>query len=145
MKGYTRSPAETERLLAALSVALYANPDQRLGQLLLNTARNEYGEQPSTSRLWKIHDEAWIEDFLTNVPNEERQRVGSTFRVHGLPCPVCKQYALIGYLYTNENGQHMHTRYVCTFWRSGVKEDLSGATYEPCNWSGGTVPGWDLV
>lgn len=52
-----------------------------------------------------------------------------------LPCPACGQDSVFGYRLDNEDGEHMHTRYVCAFWRRG-------ATLR-CGWSGWSVPGWD--
>lgn len=66
----------------------------------------------------------------------EPDRTGSTFRVD-LPCPICGHQTVIGYLYVDQAGRPMHTRYVCTFWQSGM------APNEPCNWWGWSVPGWD--
>lgn len=71
-------------------------------------------------------------------------RAEHTFPVD-LPCPDCGQNSLFGYSYRNEKGEHQHTRYVCNFWRSGLKEDLSGSLHKPCNWSGPFVPGWDVA
>lgn len=61
-----------------------------------------------------------------------------------LPCPNCGYLTVIGYLLVNERGEHMHTRYLCTFWQSDVL--TPGYTYHatyPCGWQGWTVPGWD--
>lgn len=73
-------------------------------------------------------------------PAENRR--GSFFTVDDLPCPSCDQYTVVGYLLIDEHGRHQHTRYRCTFWRSGVKPDLSGALHAPCEWEGWSVPGW---
>lgn len=66
------------------------------------------------------------------------------FTVDDLPCPKCGQYTVIGYSYHNENGEHMHTRYRCTFWKSGINRSTLPRTYdrtEPCDWDGWSVPG----
>lgn len=52
-----------------------------------------------------------------------------------LPCPRCSQRRIICYRLDNERGEHMHTRYACTFWGSGQPR--------ACGWLGWTVPGWD--
>lgn len=61
--------------------------------------------------------------------------IGQTFTCSPLLCPVCQQDSVIGYLLTNERSEHMHTHYVCTFWKSGETRR--------CGWSGWIVPGWD--
>lgn len=52
-----------------------------------------------------------------------------------LPCPKCNQDSVVGYLLRNEQGEHMHTHYLCRFWASG--------TTKACGWHGWSVPGWD--
>lgn len=52
MRGYTREPEVTEKLVAALRDALYANPEMRLGQLLINVTGRE--------ELWNVYDETFI-------------------------------------------------------------------------------------
>lgn len=65
-----------------------------------------------------------------------------SFKCQDIRCPNCKQTGTImGHYLADENGRHSHTRYLCTFWRSGIKPDLSGSTHEPCGWSGWRVPG----
>lgn len=76
-------------------------------------------------------------------PAHPTSKFSQTFTVDDLPCPDCGQFRIIGHYFTNEKDEHMHTRYVCTFWRSGVKPDLSAALHEPCGWLGASVPGWD--
>lgn len=56
-RGYRRSDATHYTLLYALADALYAYPEQRLGQLLVNATRRDDGSQ---SDLWNKHDEEWI-------------------------------------------------------------------------------------
>lgn len=60
-----------------------------------------------------------------------------------LPCPDCGQDSVIGYLFLNEHGEHMHTYYVCTFWPSGKRADGGYEVRPRCGWGGWTVPGWD--
>lgn len=47
----------TEKLIAAISEALRARPNERLGQMLKNTAVFN----GRILGLWDIHDEDWIE------------------------------------------------------------------------------------
>lgn len=68
-------------------------------------------------------------------------RVGLTW-LCDLPCPQCQQMTVIGILLTNERGEHMHTLYQCTFWRSGIGSDHR-SLHSACRWSGWSVPGWD--
>lgn len=56
--GYTRSEETYYALVDALAEALWANPNQRLGQLLINATRRDDGSQ---SDIWNKHDEAWIQ------------------------------------------------------------------------------------
>jgi hypothetical protein len=70
-------------------------------------------------------------------------RAERTFNVD-LPCPSCGQDSLFGYLLLNERGEHMHTHYVCRFWRSGIKPDLSASLHKHCGWHGWSVPGCDF-
>lgn len=58
-----------------------------------------------------------------------------TWPVKDLPCPRCGEKRILGYRLDNENGEHMHTHYVCTFWASGPDGR--------CGWSGWFVPGWN--
>lgn len=60
MQGYERSEEVSTKLIAALRDAIYANPDQRLGQLLINVSRRDDGSQSDS---WNRHDEQWIEDL----------------------------------------------------------------------------------
>jgi hypothetical protein len=71
---------------------------------------------------------------FSGPPNPDR--TGTTWRCDG-PCPECGHETVIGYLLVNEHGDHAHTRYLCTFWRSGGPR--------PCGWQGWFVPGWDAV
>jgi hypothetical protein len=64
-------------------------------------------------------------------------RTGTTF-LCDRPCPRCGHMTVIGYLLVNEDGEHMHTRYVCTFWQTQMPRVLG-----QCDWAGWTVPGWD--
>jgi hypothetical protein len=66
-------------------------------------------------------------------------QTGTTFAVE-TPCPDCGQRSLIGYLLVNESGRHQHTRYACTFWRSGLSPDGLRPLHEPCGWQGWSVP-----
>lgn len=64
-QGYTRSPEVTERLLASLRAALYAHPQQRLGQILANSL----GEKD----MFNIYDEdvsAALDDYVDRFGNE---------------------------------------------------------------------------
>lgn len=70
-------------------------------------------------------------------------RTGTTWLVDTLPCPECRNMTLIGYLLVDEEGKHMHTKYVCTFWPTGVRQNRPYVNTNPCGWSGWTVPGWD--
>jgi hypothetical protein len=56
-----------------------------------------------------------------------------------LPCPDCghKEY-LLGFNYFNDDGEVMHSHYVCRYWESG-KTGAEGR----CGWHGWSVPGWD--
>lgn len=61
------------------------------------------------------------------------------------PCPDCGNVSLLGFLYLNQHGAHMHTHYVCTFWASeedpGVYMDPDhDSTVNRCNWHGWVVP-----
>lgn len=61
---------------------------------------------------------------------------GRTFVVDDLPCPSCgNKGGIVGLILSNEKGEHMHTKYACSFWPSGVAG--------PCGWNGWFVPGWD--
>lgn len=51
--GYNRNPEITDQLISAISNALRAHPNQRLGQLLSNISHHAV--------LWEIYDEEWIE------------------------------------------------------------------------------------
>jgi hypothetical protein len=62
-----------------------------------------------------------------------------------LPCPNCGESRLLGFLYLNQHGKHMHTHYVCTFWKSeedpGVYMDPDhDSTVNRCGWHGWVVP-----
>jgi hypothetical protein len=65
------------------------------------------------------------------------------FRVTTLPCPDCRNYTVIGYKLVNEDGDHMHTQYACTFWPAGVINGRLPRAKQPCGWQGWVVPGWD--
>lgn len=65
------------------------------------------------------------------------------FKVESLPCPECGRHTVIGYQFEDEDGNHMHTKYVCIFWPKGT---MIGDRYQgksQCGWTGWTVPGWD--
>jgi hypothetical protein len=64
-----------------------------------------------------------------------------SFKCDGYPCPNCGQSdTVLGYYFASEDGKHQHTRYVCTFWRSGL--DAGGyMQHNPCGWSGWTAGG----
>lgn len=90
-----------------------------------------------------------VADYLPKASDDELRaewqrrgmnldRAEQTFPMD-LPCPSCGQESLFGYSYQNEKGEHMHTHYVCTFWRSGVKSDLSASLHKHCGWHGWTV------
>lgn len=51
-QGHKRSPEVTAELVSALSKALYARPDWRLGQLLTIVAGGR--------DLWNVWDETWV-------------------------------------------------------------------------------------
>lgn len=53
----------------------------------------------------------------------------------GVPCPDCGQRRVMGYRLDTENGEHMHTHYVCTWWGKGQPKG--------CGWHGWSVPGWN--
>lgn len=71
-----------------------------------------------------------VEVLLAADPYDAR-----AWKVKSLPCPTCGNMTVMGYLLVKENDEHMHTHYVCTFWRS--------RTTVRCGWSGYSVPGWD--
>ena len=56
-----------------------------------------------------------------------------------LPCPSCGNMTVIGYLLVNEQGEHMHTRYACTFWPSEVRPGLPHQDTRRCGWEGWTL------
>lgn len=65
-----------------------------------------------------------------------------------LPCPECGNRSVIGFLYLDQHGQHQHTHYVCTFWRSPDDKSVYlkpgyDASKDRCGWHGWSVPGWD--
>lgn len=59
MESYKRSPEMTEKLIAAISFALRAHPEQRLGQLITNIPRihMDLGDV----NIWNLYDEKWLE------------------------------------------------------------------------------------
>lgn len=59
MKGYTRTPEMTEKLIAALSFALRANPTLRMGQLITNAVNGQYYD------IFNKYDENWIKLLMT--------------------------------------------------------------------------------
>lgn len=61
MKGYERSPDGTSALIEALTTALEVNPEQRLGQLLVNLAHGAVETQATVRTIWNIPDELWID------------------------------------------------------------------------------------
>ena len=75
----------------------------------------------------------------------DADRTGGSFLVgpeH--PCPVCGEAKVLGYYLVDERGRHQHTRYVCTFWRSGISP-AGFAAYRACGWTGWTVPAAPVV
>lgn len=54
------------------------------------------------------------------------------------PCPRCGREFIVGLMYVNDTGQHMHTRYYCMFWKSFDQADPDGMTR--CGWDGWVVP-----
>jgi hypothetical protein len=71
----------------------------------------------------------------------ERDCTGGTFLCDEYPCPDCGQNKVIGYYFVTEEGHHMHTYYVCTYWASGA--DPAGGPYKTthrCGWSGWSIP-----
>ena len=71
----------------------------------------------------------------------EASKAGTTWLVDR-PCPQCGQTTVGGMLLVDERGRHQHTRYVCTFWRSGLLGEDEGfrPAHEPCGWEGWSVP-----
>lgn len=67
MRGYYRSPEMTEKLIKAVSIALRANPNQRLGQLIENACR--FAENPIPQ--WQIWDEEIIKLLNPEIDNEK--------------------------------------------------------------------------
>lgn len=53
-QGHKRSPEVSEELIAVLSNAIRKYPEQRLGQIIINTMGD------SSSYLWNVWDENWI-------------------------------------------------------------------------------------
>lgn len=70
----------------------------------------------------------------TPTAREGRSPLDGAFEVTN-PCPECGNRSVLGFLYLNQDGQHMHTHYVCTFWAS--PSDVEGSR---CGWHGWTVP-----
>lgn len=62
--GYVRPGSTTVELAKAIADALYANPEQRLGQLLINISRRDDG---SESDIWNKHDEEWIRILIEST------------------------------------------------------------------------------
>jgi hypothetical protein len=83
---------------------------------------------------------ARLRKVLSDNPKDDSYNARA-WKVDTLPCPVCGRYSVIGYLLLDENDNHQHTKYVCTFWSSAG----TTATYSPkrCGWEGWSVPGWD--
>lgn len=73
-------------------------------------------------------------DEAETSPAQKQPETTGTSRVESLPCPDCGQYRVLCYLLNDEEGKHMHTHYVCTFWGSGQPKE--------CGWHGWSVPGW---
>lgn len=59
-------------------------------------------------------------------------RTGEVTLLQNETCPRCGNFKILCYLLTDEKGQHMHTRYVCTFYGAGRRA--------ACEWSGWVVP-----
>lgn len=51
------------------------------------------------------------------------------------PCPDCGTLNVLGFLYVNDDGKHMHTHYVCTYWESNKPNDEGR-----CGWHDWSVP-----
>lgn len=68
--GYTRSPESTERLIAALRAALYAHPEQRLGQLLVNLVPSTWSETDVGHEVFATYDEKWIDLLTAQSPDD---------------------------------------------------------------------------
>jgi hypothetical protein len=99
---------------------------------LLSVARNLTSRQEH--QLVALADRARkMERALAQA--QERPSVAGTAWVDSLPCPDCGQFRVLCYLLKNEEGEHMHTHYVCTFWGSGQPK--------ACGYHGWTVPGWE--
>lgn len=54
MRGYNREPVTAERLVNAVREAVYAHPQQRLGQIIVNAMRD------SNIDLFELYDEALV-------------------------------------------------------------------------------------
>ena len=79
-----RDPERIDRVLAALREAWLAEPDWRLGQLLVNVLRD--GQGRVVEEAWNVEDDRWVElltvmfeppDFFERigyVPNERQKR-----------------------------------------------------------------------
>lgn len=86
------------------------------------------------------------QDRSATLTEPSKDRTGTTWKAT-LPCPECGNYTVIGMLLVDEEGNHMHTFYRCTFWPSN-RENLGRSNIlrsdtRPCGWEGWTVPGWD--
>lgn len=57
MKGYTRDPEMTEKIISAVRDALYAYPTMRLGQIIDNAIGPTVGYSPD---LFRIYDETLV-------------------------------------------------------------------------------------
>lgn len=68
MNGYQRTPEIEAALIEALSLALKSNPEQRLGQILMNARR-------TLDNVANIHDETWIELLNEHVDTGRRDAV----------------------------------------------------------------------
>lgn len=86
-----------------------------------------------------------LKDWIGPGPNVIDARTGGAWKVDALPCPDCGNRTLMGYLLTNEFGEHMHTKYVCTFWKADPMRGTprTETVTRPCGWQGWSVPGWD--
>jgi predicted RNA-binding Zn-ribbon protein involved in translation (DUF1610 family) len=78
-----------------------------------------------------------LRQFATEAAQLRAPRDGNPagFSLASLPCPQCGQRRIMGYRMDDEQGKHMHTHYVCTFWGTGQTK--------ACGWHGWSVPGWD--
>jgi len=70
-----------------------------------------------------------------------KDQTGTTWVVDTLPCPECGLFKVVGILLVSQEGSHMHTKYMCTYWETN--DDLINNPTKPCGWTGWSVPGWN--